>query len=153
MKTTTYLLILLTFFIANETILGQEAKTVALLVGTWKVRDKEQYEVWEQSENSALKGYGFKIKEHQKVITEQLSIAMEGNTLVYKAMVPDQNEGKTIPFILNSSFKEGLSFENDTHDFPKKIQYIITNDSEIQVKVLGPHDKGFSYVLTRHKPK
>jgi hypothetical protein len=115
------------------------------MVGTWKMENKEQYEVWEKSNNNELSGYSYRIKNDQKSITETLSIKLIGDQIVYEATVPDQNEGKTVGFTLNDEMQTYLSFENLQHDFPKKIQYKKISDNEIEVTVLGDEEKGFSY--------
>lgn len=114
---------------------------------------KEQYEVWESSKNKELIGYSYKFNDNQKIITETLSIKIIENNLIYEATVPDQNEGKPIPFILNKKIKEYLSFENIKHDFPKKIQYKRLNEDEIEVTVLGDEGKGFSYKQLKQNTK
>ncbi len=118
---------------------------IDFLVGTWKMEGKEQYEVWEKNKNNELIGHSYKLNNNQKTISETLLIKKTGNQIIYEATVPDQNEGKTIQFILNTDIKSHLSFENDKHDFPKKIQYKKINDDEIEVTVLGDKGKGFSY--------
>jgi len=116
---------------------------VDFMVGTWKMEGKEQYEVWESTKNKELIGYSYRFNDNQKIITETLSIKIIENNIIYEATVPDQNEGKTIPFTLNNEIKEYLSFENIKHDFPKKIQYKRLNNDEIEVTVLGDEGKGF----------
>lgn len=113
--------------------------------GTWKMEGKEQYEVWEPAGKGQLKGYSFKFHDNEKIITETLSIKISDHSIVYQANVPDQNEGKSISFTLNGDIKEYLSFENNRHDFPKKIQYRRIDDDEIEVSVLGDGDQGFTY--------
>ena len=114
---------------------------------------KEQYENWELSNNKELIGYSYKLKDGQKLITETLSIKILESTIILEATVPDQNEGKTIPFTLNNEIKDYLSFENIDHDFPKKIQYKRINENEIEVTVLGDEGKGFSYKQLKQKTK
>jgi len=117
------------------------------LVGTWKVESKEQYEVWEKNKEGNLEGYSYKIQGDQEKRLESLSIKKQDKQVVYEALVPDQNEGQAIPFILNAGIKDYLSFENEQHDFPKKIQYQKISDQEVLVKVLGAGEKGFSYKI------
>ena len=126
---------------------------VDFIVGTWKMEGKEQYEIWELSNNKELIGYSYKFKDGQKIITETLFIKILENTVIFEATVPDQNEGKTIPFTLNNEIKDYLSFENIDHDFPKKIQYKRINENEIEVTVLGDEGKGFSYKQLKQKTK
>lgn len=127
-----------------------DLKNLDFLIGTWQVENKEQYEVWEAGVNQ-LTGHGYKKYGEEKIITESLVIKIIHDLLVYEATVPNQNKGKTISFVLSSDFNEGLSFENDNHDFPKKIRYKKLNDNEIQVNVLGDLGKGFSYKMIRQQ--
>jgi len=121
---------------------------VEKLQGTWKIENKESFEVW-SIENDSLSGYSYNFKEGQKIITETLSIKKVNGQYIYEATVPNQNKGNTIPFLLKSSNASLLSFENAEHDFPQKIQYQFISDSEIEVSVLGEKDKGFSFKLIR----
>lgn len=146
MKTLSTICVLILFLACSENKLSK----VDFMVGTWKLEGKEQYEVWESNNNNELKGYVYRYKDSQKIITETLAIKMSDNTLIYEATVPDQNEGRTIPFTLNNEIKDRLSFENMNHDFPKKIQYKRLSENEIEVTVLGDEDKGFSYKQLKH---
>lgn len=123
---------------------AQSIKDLEFLVGTWKVEGKETYEVWEKTDGNALKGSSYKIKEGKKIITETLSIKNADGKMVYEATVVNQNEGKAIPFTLSSNIVKGYSFENPNHDFPTKIIYQKTSDTELVVQVLGGDEKGFT---------
>ena len=124
---------------------------VDFLTGTWKMEGKEQYEVWEKGGKQELIGYSYKVLDNQKIITETLAIKIIDDHMVYKATVPDQNQGKEIPFALNDDIKAYVSFENIEHDFPKKIQYKRIGDDEILVTVLGDEGRGFSYRQLKQK--
>lgn len=124
----------------------KKASELDFLVGTWKRDNKEQFEVWEKNNSLEFIGYSYRFKDNQKIITETLVINKIGDQFVYEATVPDQNEGRTIQFILNTETDSLFSFENDKHDFPKKIQYKKMNDHQLKVIVLGDDDSGFSYI-------
>ncbi len=119
------------------------------LVGTWQVEGKSTFEQWERSGKKKLVGQSYKMTEHKKQVLETLLIEMEDDVIVYKANVPEQNMGQTIPFKFNTTEEKILSFENPDHDFPKKIQYKKIDDSRLWVNVLGENDQGFSYYLIR----
>lgn len=148
MKTLITLGILLTFssFIGKDRLNG-----LGFLAGTWKTENKENYESWKVVNDSLLEGNGYKMKGGQKIVTEYFSIKASSGKIVYQATVPDQNNGKTIDFELNKSLKNKYSFENLSHDFPKKVQYTKLNDTTIFVEVLGENDKGFSYKMRKRK--
>jgi transcriptional regulator with PAS, ATPase and Fis domain len=120
-----------------------------ILLGTWKVEGKNVYEVWERNEDNDLVGYSFIMQDKQRKITETLSIKKIGDQIVYEATVPDQNEGKSIQFILNTKIDSLLSFENEMHDFPKKIQYKRIKKNILEVSVLGESGTGFSFFQHR----
>lgn len=119
------------------------------LEGTWKVEGKEKYEVWERSNNDELTGFAYKLVDGRKNIIETLRITMENGSIVYQATVPDQNKGASISFVLNESDNSCFSFENKTHDFPKKIQYNKVRDTELEIRVLGDQNQGFSFIQKR----
>lgn len=75
-----------------------------------------------------------------------MAIKKIGDQFVFEATVPDQNDGKTIQFILNTEVDTLYSFENDNHDFPKKIQYKKMGTNQLKVNVLGAEESGFSYI-------
>ncbi|NNL16426.1 MAG: hypothetical protein HKO81_07280 [Flavobacteriaceae bacterium] len=123
-----------------------ETSELDFLIGTWKRENKEQFEVWEKKNDIELNGYSYRTKDNQKTITETLVIKKINDQFVYEATVPDQNEGRTVQFILNTETDSLFSFENDKHDFPKKIQYKKINDNQLKVIVLGDDNAGFSYI-------
>ncbi|MTI39207.1 DUF6265 family protein [Fulvivirga lutimaris] len=119
-----------------------------MLEGTWKIEGKEKYEVWEKA-NGTLKGESYSVKDGIRRTTETLEIKEENGNVVYRATVPNQNNGATIPFTLNVDKAGILSFENPEHDFPTQIIYEPVSDSRVLVKVLGSDGKGFSYYMDK----
>lgn len=128
---------------------GNKDIQLDFLTGTWKVADKEQYEVWEKQSSDHYTGYGYTQEDGEKFITETISIRKADGQWVFEATVPDQNEGKTIAFLLNQQEEEWFSFENEAHDFPKKIQYRKIATDELMVQVLGANDEGFSFTMIK----
>ncbi len=129
----------------------EKASQLDFLVGTWKMEGKDQYEFWEKNQKNGLVGNSYKIVDNEKKISETLRIKSVGNQLIYQATVPNQNDGKTIEFILNPDNSEYLSFENASHDFPKKIQYKRISADSIKVNVLGENNKGFSFTQIKQQ--
>jgi len=119
------------------------------LEGTWKMENREVYEVWEAPENGKMNGYSFRIREGVEVITEYLEIKYRGNDMIYTATVLNQNEGRGIEFVLNRPDSLTLSFENPDHDFPKVIQYQKRSDFEIYVQVSDGGERGFAYKMDK----
>lgn len=138
-------LVLLTNMVSAQ----EDLSELKFLIGTWKVENKESYENWEKIGHSQYNGSVFKLNDSIKKIKETLALKLKNGNIVYEATVPDQNEGKTIAFELNHVADDTFSFENPTHDFPKKIQYIIIDKNKIRIKVLGDNDNGFSYLMIK----
>ena len=141
--------LLMVFFISLAACGQSNLQSINYLEGIWKLEHKEQFEVWIKTETGGLEGYGYRMKREEKSITETLSIEEINGVLVYMATVPDQNNGATVPFTLNEGISDSLSFENLSHDFPKRIIYKKINASEIRVYVLGADNRGFNYILIR----
>jgi hypothetical protein len=119
------------------------------LEGTWMNEDNNQFEVWEKLSKISYSGYAYTLEDGNKKISERLLIKIKEGETILEATVPDQNKGNTITFTLNPEIDSILSFENPTHDFPKKIQYKKINENNIEVKVIGKNDEGFSFIMKR----
>lgn len=119
------------------------------LEGTWKMENREVYEVWEAPENEKMNGYSYRVREGEEVITEYLEIKLQDDDVIYTATVLNQNEGCGIDFVLNRPDSLTWSFENPDHDFPKVIQYQKRSDSEIYVRVSGGGDREFTYKMDK----
>lgn len=118
--------------------------------GIWQVKDKQQFEQWEQASEKLWLGKSYKIVNGEEAVSETLKIIKNGDTIIYEATVLNQNDGKAVPFVLNSNVKDKLSFENPNHDFPKKIQYQFLSERECHVQVIGDDGKEFSFTMLRN---
>ena len=119
------------------------------ILGKWKRENKDQFEVWEKDHNGEINGHAYKIVQGKQKLMETLVIKKVGDQIILEPTVPDQNEGKPVQFVLNTSIKAYFSFENPAHDFPKKIQYQKLDEQSIKVKVSGSDGEGFSFIQTR----
>lgn len=122
---------------------------LAFLQGKWKVENKETYESWKLNADNTLTGSSFKVKEGKEVISEHLSLTINGDKIIYSAKVLNQNNGEPINFTLNQEVTGKFSFENLTHDFPKKIRYTKLDEKTLFVEVLGDGDRGFSFKMIK----
>jgi hypothetical protein len=146
MKLVLSLIAVITICSFNKT---DQVNEFSFLEGTWKVENKENYETWKLKNENELEGNSYRIRAEKKTISEYLTIKKIDDQVVYTAKVWNQNNGKTIEFVWNKEVKNKLSFENLSHDFPKKIQYTKLDTSTLWVEVLGEGDKGFSYKMMK----
>ncbi len=127
-------------------------ETIDRLEGKWQIEGKQQFEVWEKTEDFRLTGEGFMLNEKgEKKHLEALSIS--GNPkggIWYYANVPNQNAGKSIGFYLSSYDKRNVVFENPDHDFPQKIHYQLKGRKNLIVHV-SAGEKGFVVKMTKVK--
>lgn len=126
-------------------------KEVRFLEGTWKMEKKQDYETWKVSGDTAFFGSSYTVKGKKYSYSEHLSMTEVNGEIVYTATVLNQNGGKPVAFTLNRNVKDKVSFENLTHDFPKKIQYTKIDANTIFVEVLGDNGKGFSYKMMKQQ--
>lgn len=118
-----------------------------LLTGTWNDSITGIYETWEKAADQHLKGYSYKIKNGEKVISEYIEITMENNKMVYTVSVKNQNDEKPVSFELST--KDSIyTFVNPTHDFPTYIFYKVVSPDYIKAKV---GNKSRSFTLNYHR--
>jgi hypothetical protein len=127
---------------------SDKLQKLSFLKGTWQIEGKQTYESW-QIDGNRMVGESYTMKDDKKYVMEALEIKAQDKDIIYTATVKDQNNGKGIPFVLHIIDDTTYSFENETHDFPKKIQYTILSNKELLVKVLGANDQGFSFKMLR----
>ena len=140
----------ITLFVLAIGTPGDCQEVPACFVGTWKVESTETYEQWTRASNGKdLVGLSYQFVDGQKKITEHLRIKQADGKVVYSATVPTQNDGQPILFVLNRVDERTYSFENLTHDFPKKIIYQLKDDARMFVQVSGDEGQGFSFFMSR----
>ncbi len=120
----------------------------SFLQGTWKMENKDIYEHWDQLNDKSLKGFSYKMKDGQMMVSEYLEVTRKLGQVVYTATVLNQNQGKGIDFILSKQ-DSVYTFQNPDHDFPKKIVYHRLNDKEIYVQVSDGKQRGFAYKMMK----
>lgn len=144
-------ILLIAYAIIGADVCTKSESQLDFIIGTWQVNGKQTFETWTKINETTYEGHGYKLRDNQKQITENLKILYLDNQWVYQATVANQNKGATISFKLNPEFTDGYSFENLKHDFPKKIQYKQISKTQLEANVLGDNDQGFKLNFTRVK--
>jgi Domain of unknown function (DUF6265) len=107
-------------------------KKLYALDGLWKMKTKRGAicEEWKKVNKNYLQNKGFMINGADTIITERVALQRSKNDIFYTSIVEDQNNKKPIVFTLIKAEGNTFVFENQQHDFPKRIVYeIITEDS------------------------
>lgn len=149
-----YAIFLIIFFWSCQ---SKQFKQLSFLEGTWtrKTEKTQSLEIWVKINNETLNGKGIRLKNEtgDTLFVEKLEIVKKKEGIFYVATVPSQNDGKSISFKLKSIQSKEAIFENQKHDFPKKIQYVLKNQ-KLYIKVSGVENqkkKAFELILDKKK--
>ena len=112
------------------------------------MENQDIFEHWDNLNEKNLKGFSYKIKEGQMIISEYLDIYNNKNDVILTASVLNQNQGEPVNFKLTKN-DSTFTFENLHHDFPKRIVYQKLNEEEMLVQVSDGKHKSFSYKMRR----
>jgi len=106
------------------------------LHGTWKIKNKETYEVWKTgTDQKMLEGISYRIKGADTVVTENLKIIYRKDAFYY---VPDvAGDQPEVYFRIIKYSTTGFTAENPQHDFPKIIRYLLMTPTSIKAEIEG----------------
>lgn len=128
---------LLVLILLSAPLIGlAQAKEFGWLAGTWKIKNKETYEVWKTSTDAlGLEGVSYRIKGADTVVTEKLKIKKQNTTFYY---VPDvAGDQPEVYFKIVRFDASGFTAENPEHDFPKIIRYQLVSPTSIRADIEG----------------
>ncbi|MBK8698826.1 MAG: hypothetical protein IPN29_04520 [Saprospiraceae bacterium] len=84
----------------------------------------------------------------QQIFAEEMVIKYKGDTLVFGANVPENEDWVYFPCIQSNT--DSVVFENPTHDFPKRIAYYRHGTDSLKAKV-GDGTKHLYYAYRREQ--
>ncbi len=96
------------------------------LEGNWAMSRPNgsiRLETWGPLESHMMAGKGLKVSGRDTILLEHIVIEWKDDHYWYIPTLPDQNDGKAVPFKLVQSDPVRLVFENAEHDFPQRILY------------------------------
>lgn len=134
-------------WLASIASFGQ-SKLPRFLVGTWKINNTQQYEHWDELNDSTMKGFSYQIKYGHMTVSEYLELTQDKEGITYTAAVLNQNKGNSTRFKLIKK-EVGYTFENPNHDYPKQIVYRKISDKEVQVTISDLKQKTSTYRIYR----
>lgn len=123
---------------------------VAWISGTWRgtAGSATVEERWTPAEGGAMLATARTLRGTAMTAFEFLCIAERNGGLVYSAM-PNARTPAT-DFTLTAITADSATFENPTHDFPKRIRYARTPDGSLETSISGgPGQPAESVVLRR----
>ncbi|MDT8393103.1 MAG: DUF6265 family protein [Bacteroidales bacterium] len=124
------------------------------LEGTWATGDSIGLtaESWEKINDHYMSGEGLFATSDGKSVVEILNIFIQEGTLVYTALVPNENNGHEIIFTDTQLNPDSLVFNNPGHDYPKKIIYHRAGEDKVNVYLYG-NKKEADKLITLKKVK
>jgi hypothetical protein len=107
--------------LVSYTVTAQR-KEFSWLLGTWKMKNKNVFEVWTlANDGKALEGISYEIKEADTIVMEKILFTYKDNAYYY---IPDvAGDQGSVDFKILKHSAEGFIAENPQHDFPKTIRY------------------------------
>ncbi len=97
-----------------------------ILEGTWKMTTKRGAvcEEWKKVNDKHLQSRGYFLRGADTIITERVALTLNPDGVIYyTSTVENQNNQQPIAFKLTAAEGTRFSFENPSHDFPKRIVY------------------------------
>lgn len=116
--------------------------TLDFLVGEWSnITDSTAfYEHWEKMDDGFFSGKGFVMRGTDTTFIEELSILRVSDQWLYSARVYGQNSDAAVAFRLAEQTKDGIAFENPTHDYPQRIAYERKSPYALEATISGVTD-------------
>ncbi|WP_337881688.1 DUF6265 family protein [Rheinheimera sp.] len=120
------------------------------LTGNWLAQQGQNQitERWLRLSHQSMEGWGqTKNAEGKLKDSEELRLLQMQGEVFYLAKV--KHNPLPVAFKLTSCEQNLFVFENQSHDFPKKIEYQLQGPKQLRVKVSDGMEKGFSLNFAR----
>jgi Domain of unknown function (DUF6265) len=126
-------------------------QAVEWLVGEWQGARGESrlLERWQKVSSQTLEGEGTTTRAGKVIEAETLRLVAMQERVFYVAKAA-QNE-LPVAFVLTQCLARQLVFENPQHDFPKKLEYQLTDADTLTVHVSDGAQQGFTLTFTRQR--
>ncbi len=132
------LFLTIALLISTGHLFAQSIKTFKWLEGKWQRQNDRPgtvtYEFWELKKDYLI-GMGFTLKEKDTVFVERLKIAKKDD--VWNYIVDTPQNPSPVSFKITSFDKMKSVWENESHDFPKKISYIRDDKNSMTATISG----------------
>lgn len=147
------LIVLILFFIPflSNAESCHSLNAVDWISGSWEYKNKNQIitESWNKVSPLTLEGVGATYVNEELKSIESLRLVEMSDTLFYIAKV--NHNLLPVAFKLTRCTDTNAIFENNNHDFPKRIEYKLIEKNKMMVVVGDGKNKEFSINFTRVK--
>lgn len=141
-------ILIFVFGCAGKVKTKHDTSRVDWLIGYWQRTNPTEgvtaHERWEKTSATELTGWGVAMRNGDTTFVEKLQIILRNDTLYYVADVVENPE--PVYFQFTSITVDGFVSENAAHDFPKKIQYQLANDTLTAITSGNERELAFKFV-------
>ncbi len=138
---------LLLLFSCSQTNSGKknDMSQFSWLVGEWmdSTSDGKMIEIWNRIDDTTFVGSSIYMAGVDTIFYEEISLRMKNGKVFYIPSVQNQNNGEPVYFAFTSAKKGEYTFENEEHDFPKKIVYTNPHKDSLVAFIEGPTANGY----------
>lgn len=118
---------------------ASENNSMDKFIGLWETHNSESdmYEEWTKVNDSLMYGKSYVMNDGDTMIFERIELRKENKDVFYIPTVKDQNNNQPVRFQMTISNDTVFTFENNEHDFPKKITYRFVTDDSLVARLDG----------------
>lgn len=109
------------------------------LQGTWMMPTAKGLleETWGKPAGNLQKGSSYRINQSDTTWLEHIELTFAAGVISYTPTTAGQNDGKPVPFVLESLDSGRWLFSNPQHDFPQRILYRFAGPDSIHARIEG----------------
>ncbi len=113
--------------------------------GEWmdSTSDGKMVEIWNRINDSTFVGSSIYMAGIDTIFYEEISLRMKNQKIFYVPSIQNQNNGEAVYFAFTGATKREFTFENQEHDFPKKIVYTNPHKDSLVAFIEGPTANGY----------
>lgn len=131
-----------------------ELEKAKWLLGSWENVTPQGVlaESWKRENDSTFSGISYFLKGKDTLSIEKIMLQQRGDQLSYIPIVPNQNAGKPVTFVMVAISDKQFVFENPKHDFPQRITYNLIKKDSIIAEISGTQngkDKSETFPLKK----
>jgi len=141
---------------ANKDNQPSKLEKIDWILGYWEMVSPEGKvtESWIRTNDSVYSGIGkYTDTAGQTLTTEEISIVLRDDKLLYIPLVSNQNDGEPVIFREVDFSDTMVVFENKNHDFPQRIVYVKQGDGKMLAYIEGEMNgepARLEYPYTKH---
>ena len=115
------------------------------LEGEWmdSTSDGKMIEIWNRIDDSSLVGSSIYMAGIDTIFYEEISLRIKNGKIFYIPSIQNQNNGEPVYFAFTGAKNGEFTFENQEHDFPKKIVYTNPHKDSLVAFIEGPTANGY----------